>query len=107
MANARVVLTTVGDKESADNLALHLVERRLAACVNIVGPMQSVYRWQGKMERAEEYLLVVKTTAEQASRVETVFKQMHPYNLPEHLELSVEGGSEAYLQWIAGEVGNE
>jgi periplasmic divalent cation tolerance protein len=69
--------------------------------------MQSVYRWQGKVERADEYLLIVKTTAEQASRVETAFKQMHPYDLPEHLELSVEGGSEAYLGWIAGEVENE
>jgi periplasmic divalent cation tolerance protein len=107
MPDARIVLTTVGDKQSADKLALQLVEQRLAACVNIVGPVQSVYRWQGKIERADEYLLIVKTTAEQASRVETAFKEMHPYDLPEHLELSVEGGSEAYLGWIAGEVEKE
>jgi periplasmic divalent cation tolerance protein len=107
MAEARIILTTVGEKETADKIAAGLVERRLAACVNIVGPIQSVYRWQGKVETATEFLLIIKTTAEQASRLESVFKEIHPYELPEHVEVSVEGGSETYLDWIAGEVSTE
>ncbi len=62
MTNACVVLTTVGLKDVADNLALRLVERRLAACVNIVGPIRSVYRWQGEIHNEAEYLLLIKTT---------------------------------------------
>jgi periplasmic divalent cation tolerance protein len=104
MAEARIVLTTVGDKDSAERIAGELVERRLAACVNIVGPIDSVYRWKGNIEREQEYLLVIKTTPEQAARLETAFKELHPYDLPERVEVSVEGGSEAYLGWIAGEV---
>jgi periplasmic divalent cation tolerance protein len=104
MADVRIVLTTIGDKQAADKLALQLVERRLAACVNIVGPIHSVYRWKGNVDHAEEYLLVIKTTAEQASRLEAAFKELHSYELPEHVELSPEGGSEAYLAWVAGEV---
>ena len=104
MTNARVVLTTVGLKDVAEKLATQLVERRLAACVNIVGPIRSIYRWKGKVEREPEFLLILKTTADQAARLETVFKELHPYELPERVELSLEGGSEAYLAWIAGEV---
>lgn len=101
MADVRVVLTTVDSPEAARKLASTLVERRLAACVNIVGPIHSIYRWKGKVEGADEYLLVIKTTAEQASRLQAAFKELHSYELPEHIELSVEGGSEAYLGWIA------
>jgi len=104
MAEARIVLTTLGDKDSAERMAGELVERRLAACVNIVGPIQSVYRWRGKMEREQEYLLLIKTTTEQTSRLGAAFKELHPYDLPERIEVSVEGGSEAYLAWIASEV---
>lgn len=104
MAEARIVLTTVADKDSADKIAGELVERRLAACVNIVGPMHSIYRWKGATETQQEYLLLIKTTGEQAARLEAAFKELHPYDLPERLELSVEGGSEAYLAWIVAEV---
>lgn len=107
MADVRIVLTTVGDKEGAEKLASQLVERRLAACVNLVGPIRSVYRWKGNIDHADEYLLIIKTTAEQASRLEAAFKELHPYELPEHVELSLEGGSEAYLAWVAGEVTGE
>jgi len=107
MAEARVVLTTVGDEHKAAELASALVERRLAACVNIVGPIRSVYRWQGKIGRENEFLLVIKTTADQAARLEAAFKELHPYELPERVELSVEGGSEPYLAWIMSEVEGE
>jgi len=104
MSEARIVLTTVGDEQKAEEFAAALVERRLAACVNIVGPIRSVYRWKGAVVREPEYLLIVKTVAEQAARLEAVFKELHPYELPERVELSLEGGSEQYLAWIAGEV---
>jgi periplasmic divalent cation tolerance protein len=107
MADVRVVLTTVDGNQAARKLAAELVERRLAACVNIVGPVHSIYRWQGKIESADEFLLIVKTTAEQAGRLEAAFKELHSYELPEHIELSVEGGSEACLSWIAAQASGD
>jgi periplasmic divalent cation tolerance protein len=107
MAEARIVLTTLADEQQAETFAAVLVERRLAACVNIVGPIRSIYRWKGNIEREKEFLLIIKTTSEQASRLEAAFEELHPYELPERVELSVEGGSEAYVSWIAGEVQGE
>jgi periplasmic divalent cation tolerance protein len=107
MAEARIVLTTLADEQQAETFAAALVERRLAACVNIVGPIRSIYRWKGNVEREKEFLLIIKTTSEQASRLEAAFQELHPYELPERVELAVEGGSEEYLAWIAGEVQEE
>ncbi len=107
MAEPRIVLTTLGNQQQAETFAAALVERRLAACVNVVGPIRSVYRWKGEVERESEVLLIIKTTAERASRLEAAFKDLHPYELPERVEISVEGGSETYLSWIAGEVEGE
>ncbi|MGA3053080.1 MAG: divalent-cation tolerance protein CutA [Candidatus Korobacteraceae bacterium] len=104
MTTARIVLTTIGKQQDAEKLALQLVERRLAACVNIVGPIRSVYRWKQKISNEPEYLLVIKTTAELAAQLRSAFKQLHPYELPECVELAVQGGSEDYLAWLAGEV---
>ncbi len=107
MAEPRIVLTTLADEQETEKFAAALIERRLAACVNIVGPIRSIYRWQGKVEREKEFLLIIKTTSEQASRLEAAFKELHPYELPERIELSVEGGSETYLSWVTGEVQGE
>ena len=107
MAEPRIVLTTLADEQETEKFAAALIERRLAACVNIVGPIRSIYRWKGKVEREKEFLLIIKTTSEQASRLEAAFKELHPYELPERIELSVEGGSETYLSWITGEVQGE
>jgi periplasmic divalent cation tolerance protein len=104
MTNARVVLTTIGSKELAEKFAEQLVERRLAACVNILGPIRSVYRWKDNIEQEDEYLLLIKTTTTHAAGLQAVFKQLHPYELPERVELSVEGGSEEYLAWLTTEV---
>jgi periplasmic divalent cation tolerance protein len=104
MTSARIVLTTIGQKQDADKLALRLVERRLAACVNIVGPIRSVYRWKQTISNEPEYLLVIKTTSEHAEQLRSAFKELHPYELPECIELAVHGGSEEYLAWLAGEV---
>src|SRR5271169_5661259 len=100
MANARIVLTTIGSKELAEKLAQQLVERREAACVNIVGPIRSVYRWKERIENEEEYLLLIKTTTERAAHLQAAFEELHPYELPERLELAIEGGSDAYLAWL-------
>jgi periplasmic divalent cation tolerance protein len=104
MSDKRIVLTTAGDREEAQKIASALVERRVAACVNIVGPIDSVYRWQGKVERAQEYLLIIKTTAAAADRVHEVNSELHSYELPECVVLPVEGGSEEYLAWIGENV---
>ena len=104
MSNARVVLTTVGTFETSERLAKALVERHLAACVNIVGPIRSIYRWQGAIEDQQEYLLVIKTTSERAADLKAAFAELHPYELPEHVELSIEGGGAAYLEWVSAQV---
>ena len=76
MTTARIVLTTIGQKPDAEKLALQLVERRLAACVNIVGPIRSVYRWKQQISNEPEYLLVIKTTAELAAQLHSAFRQL-------------------------------
>ena len=105
MSNARIVLTTAGSHDEARKLAQALVERRLAACVNIVPRIESVYHWQGKVESAEEWLLIIKTQAEAFERVRDAIKELHSYELPECVMLEVSAGSEAYLKWIAENVG--
>ena len=104
MANARIVLTSVGTLEKAEQLAATLVERRLAACVNIVGPIRSVYRWKDAIEREQEYLLLIKTTAERAAELAAAFADLHPYEVPERVELTIDGGSEDYLEWLSAQV---
>src|SRR5271166_4779762 len=104
MTNARIVLTTIGSKDGAEKLAQQLLERRLAACVNIVGPIRSVYRWKDKIEHEEEYLLLIKTTTGQTARLQAAFKELHSYELPECVELAIDGGSEAYLAWLTAQV---
>jgi periplasmic divalent cation tolerance protein len=104
MTQARIVLTTIDRREAAEKLARDLVERRLAACVNIVGPIRSVYRWNEEVHDDEEYLLVIKTTAEQAEQLNSVLKELHSYELPECVHLSVEDGSQEYLEWLAAQV---
>ncbi len=100
MTDKRIVLTTAGSRDEADRIARELVERRLAACVNIVAPIQSIYRWKGVIESAEEWLLVVKTTASAFESVRDAIKELHSYELPECIMLSIENGSAAYLAWI-------
>lgn len=107
MPDARVVLTTVGSDDGAALLAKSLVERKLAACVNIVGPIRSIYRWKGAVHDEREYLLIVKTTGERAAELEAAFAELHPYELPERVELSIEGGSAGYLDWLIAQVSRE
>jgi periplasmic divalent cation tolerance protein len=101
MSNARLVLTTAGSQAEARKIAQALVERRLAVCVNIVPQIESVYRWQGNVETAAEWLLVIKTQAAAFERVRDAIKELHSYDLPECVMLEVEAGSSEYLNWIA------
>ena len=100
MTDKRIVLTTAGTKEEAQKIARAMVETRLAACVNIVGPIESIYRWQRKVETSTEYLLLIKTTAKAFARVRDAIKKLHSYDLPECVELTVTAGSADYLKWL-------
>jgi len=104
MTDKRLVLTTCGSLEEARSIAQTLVERQLAACVNIAPQIESVFRWQGKVETAAEWLLVIKTTAEAFDRVRQTLSELHSYELPECIALAIEDGSAAYLDWIGESV---
>jgi periplasmic divalent cation tolerance protein len=107
MTDKRLVLTTAGSEEDARKIARHLVERRLAACVNIIPQVTSIYRWQSKTEETREWLLVVKTTAAAFGQVRQAIVELHSYELPECICLAIEDGSPAYMQWIAESVSAE
>jgi periplasmic divalent cation tolerance protein len=100
MINARIVFTTAGTHDEAARIARALVERRLAACVNIVGPIESIYRWRDAIETSPEFLLLVKTTDAQANAVRDIIKELHSYELPECIEVSIDAGSPEYLAWL-------
>jgi len=104
MTDKLLVLTTAGSEEEARKIAQALVERRLAACVNIVPRIHSVYRWQDKVESAEEFLLISKTTRAREQQVRSAIKEMHSYELPECITVEIDGGSEQYLRWIEDSV---
>jgi periplasmic divalent cation tolerance protein len=105
MTDKKIILTTTGSPEEARKIARSLVERRLAACVNIVSGIKSVYRWQGHVDDAEEWLLIIKTTAAAIEPVRSALRELHSYELPECICLNIEGGDSAYLAWIAQSVG--
>ena len=100
MTNKRLVLTTAPSQEEARKLANTLVERRLAACVNILPKMDSIYRWKEKVEEAQEFLLLIKTTESAVENLREAIEELHSYEVPECIVLPIESGSEAYLQWI-------
>lgn len=101
MANDHlIVLTTLPEPAPAEALARQLVEQKLAACVNILGPVTSIYRWEGKIEQDSEYQLVIKTTAHRYPELEAHIKKNHPYRLPEIVSLPLAGGAADYLNWM-------
>ncbi len=99
---ALVVVTTVGTEEEANQLAEELVARRHSACVNIIPIHRSVYRWQGKICDDREFLLVIKTLAQEYEAVEAAVRELHSYELPEILAFNVSRGERHFLDWIAG-----
>ena len=104
MNTKKIVLTTTGTREEAHQIARTLVERRRAACVSVVGPIESVYRWKQDVESAEEWMLLIKTTAAAFDDVWEIIREMHSYELPECIQLPIEAGSDAYLNWIGENV---
>lgn len=98
---ALLVITNLPDSYSAHALAGALIEARLAACVNILAPCRSVYRWQGKTENAEEVPVLIKTTAARYAALEAAIRARHPYELPEIVAVPIERGLPEYLAWVA------
>ncbi len=98
-----LIFTNLPDRESAESLAAHLVEQRLAACVNILAPCRSVYRWADAVETASEVPLLIKATAATYAALEAEIRAQHPYELPEIIAVPVARGLPAYLDWVATE----
>ena len=98
----QLVLTTTDSEALADTIGRELVERRLAACVNLVGPVQSVYRWEGKVVRSEERLLILKTRVDRFQQVASAIRELHTYDVPEVLAVPLSAGDERYLSWLGG-----
>jgi len=99
--HVRIVLVTCGSTAEARRIARSVVEKRLAACVNVFpGRVESVYRWKGKVETARERLVLIKTTAGRLARLEREVKRLHSYEVPEFVVLPVESGSREYLAWV-------
>src|ERR1700722_3943439 len=104
MTDKRLVLTTAGSEEEARKIAHALVDRKLAACVNIVPQIESIYRGQGKVESGREWLLLIKTTSEKFAAVRDAIRELHSYDLPECIAVTIDDGTPAYLQWITDSV---
>jgi periplasmic divalent cation tolerance protein len=98
-----LVLTNLPDRAAAERIADALIGDQLAACVNILAPCRSVYRWKGAVQRDEEHPMLIKTTAERYPALERALRAAHPYELPEIIAVPIERGLPAYLAWVAGE----
>ena len=101
--NTLLVLTNLPDRAAAEQLAAGLVDKGLAACVNVLAPCLSVYRWKGALQRDEEHPMLIKTTAERYAALEAAIRAGHPYELPEIIAVPIERGLPAYLDWVAAE----
>jgi periplasmic divalent cation tolerance protein len=104
MAECLQVTVTVGDEAEADAISAALVERRLAACVQTLGPIRSRYRWQGAIEQSQEWLLLVKTTDARYGELEAAVRDLHSYDEPEIVATRLTAGSAGYLAWVAESV---
>jgi len=107
MTDKRVVFSTAGSAEEARKIARSLVERQLAGCVNIIPQIESIYRWQGKVESGQECLLVIKTSADEFPALRDAIREMHSYELPECVALAIEDGSGEYLDWLGESLGGD
>jgi periplasmic divalent cation tolerance protein len=99
------VITTTDSEEEAERIAAALVERRLAACVQVLGPISSHYHWQGELEAAREWICLAKTTEETYTRLEEAIRELHSYEEPEIVGMAVAAGSRGYLDWVSRNVG--
>src|ERR1051325_2638035 len=104
MTDFLVVLVTAASAEEAERLARDLVDHRLAACVNRISPIESIYRWQGKIEKSKEELLLIKTHQSLFLQLEKRVREIHSYEVPEIIALPLIAGSDAYLKWLGEQV---
>jgi periplasmic divalent cation tolerance protein len=100
MTDKTLVLSTAESIDQARRIAEALVDRKLAACVNIIPKITSIFRWKGKVQESEEWLLLIKTTSDAFDRLRAALKELHPYELPECIAVTIDDGSEEYLKWI-------
>ncbi|MEM6329696.1 MAG: divalent-cation tolerance protein CutA [Planctomycetota bacterium] len=105
MPDALQVTTTTGDRDLAERIGTELVDRRLAACAQVSGPIESIYRWRGKIERGEEWRCVAKTTTAHFAAIESLIAELHPYDVPELIATPIVAAGRAYLDWLRGELG--
>lgn len=98
-----LVITNLPDRESAASLARALVDKRLAACINILSPCRSIYRWKGAVENAEEFPLLIKTSRKRYPELEAAIRAGHPYELPEIIAIPLAAGLPAYIDWVEAE----
>ena len=96
-----IVLVTCGSEEEALKISRSLVEERLAACVNLISPVRSIYRWEGKIWDEKEWLLIIKTQGKRFDELEKKVKSLHSYSVPEIIALPIIAGSSSYLDWLA------
>ena len=96
------VITTVPGKKDAERLTKEILNKRLAACVQIIGPIKSIYRWKGKIENAKEWACLIKTRKTLYKKVESAIRKIHPYEVPEIIAVSIAQGSKDYLKWLSG-----
>jgi periplasmic divalent cation tolerance protein len=101
----RIVLVTCASMGEARRIGRSVVEKKLAACANIVAGVESIYRWKGRVERAREVLVVMKTSAGRLRKLESEVKRMHSYDVPEFVAVPIVAGSQEYLKWIGGNAG--
>ncbi len=104
MSTEKLIISTAASRDEALRIAQALVEESLAACVNVTGPIDSIYRWQRKVENAQEFLLLVKTTSAKSANAIARLRELHSYEVPEAIELDIEGGNAEYLRWIRASV---
>jgi periplasmic divalent cation tolerance protein len=104
MTDKRIVLSTTSSQEEARKIAHALVDQKIAACVNIVPSVESIYRWEGKVETAQEWLLIIKTIEPALERLLDMICELHSYDVPELVVLGVQEGNPAYLRWIGESV---
>jgi periplasmic divalent cation tolerance protein len=95
------ITTTTGTRQNAEEIAAAMVTRRLAGCVQISGPIQSTYRWQGNVETADEWMCTAKTSRDQLPAIERLLGEVHEYDVPELIAMPIIGGSQKYLEWLA------
>ncbi len=105
--NALLIITTAPDDATSEQIANALIEQGLAACVNILPGMRSIYKWRGKLESGHEQLLLIKAQQSAYAAIEKQIEALHPYELPEIIAVSIDAGLPAYLDWIAGRMPTE